>query len=62
MTTAAQLLKEAEAIEAHAKDQLPGWIILGTTEKYSDAMDEAAKLRRAAGMTTANRNAFLRQA
>ena len=63
MTTAAkQLLNEADAIERHAKGQLTAWTILGQTCKYEIAMNEAAKLRRAAEMTAVERREFLKGA
>jgi hypothetical protein len=60
MTTKAQLLKEADSIESSAKDNLPAWVMLGQSSKYSEAMDKAAKLRKAADMGVAMRREFMR--
>jgi glucosamine 6-phosphate synthetase-like amidotransferase/phosphosugar isomerase protein len=60
MATVKQVLREAEAIERSAKESLEAWVILGQTQKYADAMEKAAKLRRASTMSIAERNHFLK--
>lgn len=60
MTTKQQLIKEAASIEASARDSLQAWVILGQTNKYSEAMEKAAKLRKAADMGVAMRREFMR--
>lgn len=42
------LIEDAEKIEKSAKENLKAWSILGQTDKYSEAMDTAYKLRAAA--------------
>lgn len=46
--TKAQCIREAEQLEASAKDNLTAWAICGESHKYSEWMERAAKLRRAA--------------
>lgn len=60
MATVKQVLRDADAIEKSAKESLTAWTILGTTDKYSDAMEKVAKLRRAATMSIAERNQFIK--
>jgi len=43
-----RLVQEAERIEKHAEDQLEAWLVLGQSEKYAKALDEARILRSAA--------------
>ena len=53
------LLNEAASIEASAKNNLNAWCILGQSEKYGQALEQAAKLRKAADMGVAARRAYL---
>ena len=59
MATAKQLLVEAASLEAHAKDSLTAWSILGQTDKYADHMQKAANLRRAAELKGIERSQFM---
>lgn len=45
---AAWLLSAADQIERDANESLPSWIILGQSERYSQAMAKARSMRRAA--------------
>ena len=47
-----QFVAEADQIEASAKESLPTWIVLGQSEKYLAAMEQARKLRHAATLRT----------
>ena len=60
-TISAKVLKaEADQIERDANQSLAAWIILGEGEKFSAAMAEARKLRRAAEIKSiATRREFL---
>jgi len=60
MNSVKQILREAAQIEDSARDQLAAWCLLGQSQKYGEAMDMAAQLRRAAEMPLATRNEFLR--
>lgn len=42
------LIQEAESIERIAKESLKAWAILGQSHKYSDLMQQAYTVRRAA--------------
>ena len=59
MATAKQLIAEASSVEAHAKDSLTAWSILGQTDKYAEHMQKVANLRRAAEMKGAERREFM---
>ena len=51
----------AASLEADAEESLPAWIILGQTSRYSENMEKAAVLRRAAKIKSiAQRREFLR--
>ncbi|CAG9236989.1 hypothetical protein PSP6_700033 [Paraburkholderia tropica] len=55
------LLREAESIEASAKDSLDSWVLLGQSAKYAEAMEKASTLRSAASIANvAERREFLR--
>jgi hypothetical protein len=43
-----RLVQEAERIKKHAEDQLEAWLVLGQSEKYAKAIDQAGILRLAA--------------
>ena len=60
MTTKQQLIKEAASIEASARDNLQAWVLIGQSNKYGEAMEKAAKLRKAADMGVAMRREFMR--
>lgn len=60
MATEKQLVREAASLEASAKDNLAAWALLGQSSKYSERMDRAANLRRAAELKGAERNEFMR--
>ena len=55
-----QMLKEADQIEASAKESLEAWIILGQLDKYDQKMQMAADMRRAAGMKGCTRHEFMK--
>ena len=59
MTTAAQLLNEAVKLEAHAKDSLPAWTIIGEASKYGQYMEKASNYRRAAELKGYARREFM---
>ena len=59
MATKAQMLSEAEKIEAHAKESLQAWAICGQTEKYGQYMEKASNLRRAAELKGYARREFM---
>ncbi|WP_157658145.1 hypothetical protein [Burkholderia ubonensis] len=46
------LLAEADRVEANAKDALPAWTLLGTTDRYSEAMEKVCALRNIADATS----------
>ena len=60
MSTKAQLKKEADGIEASAKENMTAWILVGQSSKFDEAMDKAAKLRKAAEMPVSMRREFMR--
>lgn len=60
MATKAQLLKEAGSIEASSKDSLAAWTVLGQTEKYTQHIEKAANLRRAAELKGWERSQFMK--
>ena len=53
------MLDEAAKIEAHAKDSLQAWAILGETAKYGQHTEKAANLRRAAELKGYARREFM---
>lgn len=60
MTTKQQLMREADSLEASANENLTAWTILGQTRKYSECMQKAADLRRAAELKGHDRNEFMK--
>ena len=61
MTTVSKqaLLNMAADIEKCADKSLKSWILLGQTEKYSQAMDKAFKIRNAISLPVAQRREVL---
>lgn len=59
MTTAALLLNEAAKLEAHAKDSLKAWALLGESAKYDQYMEKVSNLRRAAELRGYARREFM---
>jgi hypothetical protein len=59
MRSKAQLWREADSLEASAKDNLRSWTILGQTSKYDEHMQKAANLRRAAELKGRERAEYM---